>query len=305
VLKTGEYDWFSPSLQLSRASASVFNQMQERNKLPFIPNHIMEMQRTLSEPNASSLKLSEIAKKDPLLTAEILRIANTMSREKDSSISSIEHAISYIGHTILSEIVLIAAIKSFSLNTYYYTSAVFWHEAMAVGFLAESLARRFAKHLNHNEVFIAGTLCNLGKFVGAFYLPEIIDLIHLEISSVANQSLNWTGHEKAKNLPSHGILGEIGAVIWGLPDYVRDCSQVHHSWDAIETNFLGKELSLVELVAFANQLSHLAENRLFRMDQPIYKSIVARHPKIFSDTNLLLVDYEAIKKRVELTLSKR
>lgn len=303
VLPKGSYSWYTPNLIMRPEALSLFNLLQAKAKLPYIPHHVLEMQRVLSEKNSSLQELSAIADKDPLLAREILAIANAAKLDPDAKISSLEHAIAYIGNDTLSEIVLLAAIKACSLNTYYYTSKVFWEESFLVGVLAEQIVKQHAKHLEPYKAFLGGVFCNLGKFVAAFYIPELTDSIHLELQRTRAERLTWQDAEKIKGAPSHCLLGEIGAALWGLPEYVCDANAHHHSLQHLQSAETDGPPSLGEIIALSNQLSHIAEHRAFRQDCELYSTIVHRLKGNFLDTELLLKDYPALKKRASLPLS--
>ena len=303
VLPKGSYSWYTPSLIMRPEALSLFNLLQAKTKLPYIPHHVLEMQRALSEKNPSLHELSTLANKDPLLAHEILTIANAVKLDPDAKISSLEHAIAYIGNDTLCEIILLAAIKACSLNTYYYTSKVFWEESFLVGILAEQIVKQHAKHLDPYKAFLGGVFCNLGKFVAAFYIPELTDSIHLELQRTSAEKLTWQDAERINGAPSHCLLGEIGAALWGLPEYVCDANAHHHSSQYLQSTQAEAPPSLLEIVALANQLSHIAEHRAFRMDRELHSAIVNRLKGNFLDTDLLLKDYLALKKRAVLPIA--
>ncbi len=299
VLPNGKFTWFSRTKLMSPEANSLFNQLQKRTQLPYIPHYVFEVQSELANAHASSARLAELIAQDPLLQKETLRIANLVNTNSDSTIESLEHAITFIGHKTLSEIVLIAGIKTFSLKTYSYSAHVFWEESFLTGLIAESLALRFASHIIPHNAFLGGTLANIGKFVGAFYLPKEIDQIHNSLLESTRTKYTWQDAEQKYNAPSHCLLGEIAVAIWGLPPFVSECVTFHHLPDTAMPLSESESLRLVEIAAIANQLSHLLLGRPYRCEKKIIDEAskkIRKSPPLES----LLDEFAGFKKAAEL-----
>jgi HD-like signal output (HDOD) protein len=111
---------------------------------------------------------------------------------------------------------------------------------------------------------VAGTLCNVGKLVLAITLPDQADQI---TSDCQNLSIlgNWQQAEQRHGFPQHTVLGEIGAVFWGLPEYVLNSSAFHHSPPTgrdKDGRFRG-----YNVVALANQIGHWVQLRPTEIDE--------------------------------------
>lgn len=266
VILKGKFDWYDPSHSLSREAKSVFNQLSNNNLLPHIPSSVMKMQQLIQDKNVTSKQLAEAAKKEPIMASNILRIANNLKVSSGTRITSLEHAISYIGITAINDIVIMAGIQTFTLPTKVFSAARFWDNALLTGKIAEALLTIFKDPLPSDEVYLAATLCNLGKIVGAFFYPDLTDRVERDCADIQIMS-NWQSAEKFHRLPSHTILGEIGSTMWGLPDTINDASRYHHSLKAEQP----EHRNAIDYILFANQLTHWVNLEPNRVDQSLLK----------------------------------
>ncbi|WP_207912299.1 HDOD domain-containing protein [Pseudobacteriovorax antillogorgiicola] len=248
----GKYDWYSPENALSGEARSVFNQLPSIKELPHIPHYVMQLQELIQKESTTSRQLADVAKKAPILASNILRIANNQCGVSGSQIESLEHAISYVGLNALKDMVLVAALNTFEFKSEHFKSEDFWEASFLCGRIAEFLAKRFSPDTLPDEAYIAGTLANVGKVVQAITNPDLADQISQDISNVKILG-SWSQAEERHNAFDHCILGEIGAMFWGLPEYVIDSIAAHHKKPQ---SMIASHFTVNDLVTFANQLSH-------------------------------------------------
>ena len=140
--------------------------------------------------------------------------------------------------------------------------------------IAEYLARQFAKKdILPDEAYIAGTLCNVGKIVLAITNPNVADSIAADMKNVKILG-NWQDGEKRHNAFDHTILGEIGAVFWGFPDYVVDSISSHHK---MPQSLIQSHFTINDLVSFANQLSHWVQLEPHKMDERLLEALYKKY----------------------------
>ena len=191
----GKFDWYSPDKYLSTEGQSVFNQLPAIKELPHIPHYVMQLQELIQKETTTSRQLADVAKKSPILASNILRLANNQCGVAGSQIESLEHAISYVGVNSLKDMVLVAALNTFEFQCEYFKAEDFWEHAFLCGRIAEFITRKFAKDLLPDEVYIAGTLANVGKIVQAITDPSLADTIAKEIADVKILG-SWSDAEK-------------------------------------------------------------------------------------------------------------
>ncbi len=273
MLKSGKYKWYSPTLAMSAKAVSVFNTLPSLNSLPRVPMAVMELQQALQVKDADVLDLVRHVKRDAFISANVLNIANNLklSRSKGDlkKIESLEHAIIYIGKKTLEELVLTISLESFKCRTTVFNVDSFWRESYIVGNISEAIFQKFKSNLNLNlnrdELYISAVLCNLGKFVAAICFPRIADKLETDVNNPKTLS-TWQAAEIKNKSVDHCVLGEIGSLMWGLPQYVLESAAEHHTMTKPSDNW-GSAMTLVEAVGFANQVGHWILLRPSRIDQ--------------------------------------
>lgn len=276
MLPPGKYSWYSPGIGLSTGALSLFNMLSAFGDLPHIPSTIMELQQALQGEDVGALELAKKIKGEPFVAANILSLANTIKSNRDPhdkrKISSLEHAIAFVGKRTISELVMTIALTSFKTRCKVFQTERFWRESFIVGDVAEYLCNALGYSMSRDELFIGASLCNLGKFVESFFLPDTVDRLEERVSNPKTLS-TWQNAEAALGSPDHCVLGEIGATMWGLPTYVMEASLGHHSVKIDPSRASDKGLSQVELIAFANQMSHWVLLRPSRIDQNLLEKL--------------------------------
>ena len=268
----GKFDWYSPDLLMSQNAKSVFNKLPEMKKLPHLPSLVMELLQLMQDESVSAAQLAKAFRRDPILAAKVLKIANRMRPVQDGqSVESLVHAISYIGIKMVQEFVLTASMSTFTVETAVFKADAFWDESYLIGRIAERLALRFAPHIIPDEAYIAGSLCEIGKLVSALCFPKMADTLTAEEMDPWAPH-GWTEGEKLHGLPSHSILGEIGASFWGLPDFVIRAVAEHHEPPILED----PDIQLADIVGLANQLGYWIALEPTRIDQKHLELLMAK-----------------------------
>lgn len=283
VLKKGEYEWYSPTLHMSEAAATIFKNVQEIRNIPLVPTSIMTLQTVISDEKSSSADIKQALRQTPNIAMGVLRIANNLRVSSVPEFSNLEHAITFVGRKTLNDLILTETLQEFDFKTNFFAKDDYWQESILTGKICEFLAEKYARDVSKDEAYIAGCLCNIGKVVSAICFPNITD-------DVARQTVNprrprtWTGGEDNIRAISHVTLGEIAASLWGFPEYVVHAISYHHSDPGKVTelstealDFMDGEqektpISLQKVVALGNQMMHWVLLQPTRMDEILLNS---------------------------------
>jgi HD-like signal output (HDOD) protein len=95
--------------------------LKEIKSLPPLPKSIMEIQRIANDPDSSIRDLIEVVKEDPMLTANLLKAANSPLYGFTRQIKSIDQAVSLFGMATVKGFAISFAIKNilkFDLSAY-------------------------------------------------------------------------------------------------------------------------------------------------------------------------------------------
>lgn len=226
----------------------------DRIKLPSMTVTGMKLLQLLQRP-LDTLEVREIAslvEQDPVLTARVLRIANSPSYGGLRAISGVKQALVTIG---LDEAV--SALNYFLIRKMmpkvppipYFNSQAFWKHAVACGTAARMLGNpNYDVTSLPGELYLAGLLHDIGKLMLAIYMPEdfgrILELAHSEKTPLYRVENAFLGVD-------HALIGAHLLDEWRLPPHILDAVCFHHNpWgeDLAERN----ELAL--LVHFADRV---------------------------------------------------
>ncbi|MBI2602188.1 MAG: HDOD domain-containing protein [Deltaproteobacteria bacterium] len=268
ILKAGQFEWFDPYKLLSDRAKTIFNDLALSTHLPRIRTSIERIQNLLEQPDSEAKDIARELKGEPLLAADLLKLANHVRRENSAEINKLEHAIMYVGRRTLRDLVTAAYLKELKFNTHAFTLEMFWQEAFLIGLVSESIVKELSLPLGTDVAYVGGCLSNNGKLVAALCMPEQLDMIYEE--TIVNQT-TWQEAEKRLGAPSHTILGEIAAAFWSLPRFVSETIGHHHDWYSQTDESDWANPGLIDVVILAHQLSHLILDRPHRMENPLFE----------------------------------
>ena len=272
MLPKGKYPWYSPEKAMSPEAASLFNRLATLKDLPKIPTSIIELQQAVDNPQTDATTLARLLKKEPFLAAEILRIADNMRGMRNpvtKPITSLEHAVVYVGVKTLSDLVVAATIRQFKLGTQHFNSQLHWTEAFTTAAFAEFIGKYTNSGLVPDELYLAGCFANVGKIVSAICFAPIADDVSQRVFSPGAPT-SWRAAEKTVGAIDHTLLGEIAASLWGLPKFALETIRQHHELPFVHET---ANVAIVDIVAFANQMTHWVLLRPARIEEKIVATL--------------------------------
>jgi HD-like signal output (HDOD) protein len=266
VLPKGKHDWYHPSRFMTPEAGSVFNNFAEQTRFPLLSAVALEAQRLISDEGTSQHDIVEAIKLDPVLSLWILEMADVSRAKSSAPIRTMFQAINVLGRRKLEELVTISSASRFTLGTKQYMPSDYFSSMLMTGLIAQELAAIHGSTSMLDLAFVSGSLCNVGKLLGAICFPKEIDAVFL-LTQQLSPSHTWQEAEAKLGSVDHRTLGEIAGALWGASNDVLKCISGHHRplapkpEDASTGGF-----SLVEIVTFANDISkyvlqnsHLAE----------------------------------------------
>ncbi|WP_417761805.1 HDOD domain-containing protein [Shewanella sp.] len=138
-------------------------------QLPRLPKAISELLDIVNDDNADMDLLAEKVSHDALISAKVLRMANSAKFGRSREIGSIDEAVIRLGQQPLRILVLASAITSAIQVAPGINPIDFWGRSFEVAFFSKELAKR-AK-LRADTAFTCGLLHNLGELLLALLEP--------------------------------------------------------------------------------------------------------------------------------------
>ncbi len=228
--------------------------MEQNLALPSLPVTIVKFLETSLDDSCDINTLADLARTDPSLSANILRLANSPYFSKGRSVSSLKQAAIVLGLKLLQNIALTLSIyESFSdlSNLPNFSLGAFWYHSLSAAASAKRLAEKTGFE-EPEEAFIAGLLHDIGQLVLIRKDPKGYQQIF---------QLACTGHTVIEaELEIWGRdHAEVGAELlkeWRLQPFICDAVRYHHhSLSSVRTS-----LPLTRIIYLADILSHSVQS---------------------------------------------
>jgi HD-like signal output (HDOD) protein len=196
-------------------------------KLPALSATATQILGRLARRNCELHEIAVLIERDPLLSAQILGIANSAAFGRGQPISSVQHAIAMVGLSAVRKFALARSISnlfgkrkiapSFSVTRFNLHS-------VATGMFLELLAEMVPLE-DAEDAFLAGLFHDVGKLVIAVAMPEQYENI-LTAAAVTCESLLES--ERRMLQVDHAELSALAVDYWGLGEPIRMAAEYHH-----------------------------------------------------------------------------
>jgi putative nucleotidyltransferase with HDIG domain len=260
--------------------------------LPPTPSLMLKLLALFKESSPDVEEVISLARRDPALTIEVLRICNGARFRGEQNVSDMFEAVTRLGlQEIYRIIMMISATSTISLNnvdTVLEVEALCRHSkatAVAAGVVAKSAGEE------ESGAFIAGLLHDVGKIALAS-----AEGVRYRSSTGRNelQGSSLSEWEKKNFGFDHGEVGGRLLERWGFPPEIALAVQYHHNLVGA-----GDSTRLASTVALADLLAHAAEKKT-AIDASSRESIA----KAASSLNLASEAVTALMQRVNEELKR-
>jgi len=146
-----------------------------RVELPTIPKVVQRLIAALRDPEVDARKIGEVLAQDPVLTAKVLRLANSSFFGGQRSMASIDAAVAMIGLQALNRLIVACGVSASLGNVPGIDLPTFWRDALVAATAAHKLASRLAA--DAEEAYVCGLLHATGHLILCQTYPEIADLV--------------------------------------------------------------------------------------------------------------------------------
>lgn len=199
-------------------------------RVPALSPTATQLLGRLARRNCEVHELAVLVERDPLLSAQILAIANSAAFGRSQPINSIQHAIAMIGLGAVRKFALARSISnlfgkrkvapSFSITRFNLHS-------VAAGMFLEILAEYLPLE-NAEDAFLAGLFHDVGKLVIAVAMPEEYEAILTTTALLGGSVLEG---ERMVLQTDHPELSALAVDYWGLNESIRSAAAYHHEPD--------------------------------------------------------------------------
>lgn len=214
--------------------------------MPAFPKSVQSILELTRDVNCAAKDLVQVIDKDPVVTVKILKVVNSAYYSLPKQITSISHAVVYLGFNTIKNVALsIAAIGMLPKdNAAGFDGQQYLVHSLATASIAKLLAAR-VDNADPMDCFIAGLLHDFGKVVFAQFMPKeyrkAVDISHQNGSSLHLALREVIGVD-------HAVVGAMLAKKWRFaPNLIEticyQCSDNLRDTDMIACVFAGNQIS--------------------------------------------------------------
>lgn len=182
------------------------------------PSVGFEVNRMVADERYTAIDIANEIAKDPLIAAQVLRLANSIYYQFPSTIDSIPRAIAVIGTEDLRNLVLMLSLVNASRNDVSISSVnieYIWQHGLFVGLLAGEFSKYLSTPLhNSDRLFIAGVLHEIGRIIFSFKVPEQYALL---VNSIQDLRQPFYEIEKKHLGFAHNDVSSMLLQNWNFP----------------------------------------------------------------------------------------
>jgi HD-like signal output (HDOD) protein len=193
--------------------------------LPTVPHTMQAVLSGLDSMAASADKLQDIIKEDPVLTAKVMKVANSAVYSGGIEVSSLSRAIVTIGFEEVRNIVVGLSLSGMfcdDLGFAEFDAVDIWLHSIGVATCAKMIADQ-VDGLESEEMFTVGMLHDLGRLLFCLYFP---DELHDVLGNV-NENKSLAEAEAEYGL-AHSEIGAYLAHRWNLGPFIMNSIRFHH-----------------------------------------------------------------------------
>ncbi len=220
----------------------IFSKIKQ---LPVIPKLLHELMQNFSDDNS---RIEDIAKKiamDQVISAKVLKMANSAAYRRGAEITSIEQAVIRLGFNALRSLVVASGLMTSFRTPANFDKNKFWVDNFQVATIAKALAGD-CRNIEPETAFTCALLHNIGELLIQSALPEEASLINMSISrgsSRIDAQREMLGYD----------YSQVGAELarrWSLSDtFVRAIAQ---QLEPLNFEPISQEAVLIRLAMFVS-----------------------------------------------------
>ena len=232
-----------------------FEQIEVRVKncprLPSLGTVNHSLLELLNEDQGGTAQLAEVIRRDPSLTARLLRLVNSVYYGLTNTVNSVEEAVLYLGVTQIRQLAMVTPIledlKRLTGNVAF-PWRDFWLHCIATAYLTTEIVG--SPQNGSEEVnYVAGLIHDVGKIAMAASFPEHFEVIYLQRKG----EKDLRELEKEVLGMDHAELGALYLSKHNLPKVMVEAAKHHH-----DPKSYIQHSKVVAAVQIANLLAHHA-----------------------------------------------
>ncbi len=200
--------------------------LRKVSSVPALPEIVLQLRRLCSDDRVGYAEIAALIERDPILTASVLRLANSVFFGGAGQIGSVQLAMTRLGLKRVYQMALtvsLAPIAHVELSGYGMNPHQLWEHSLATAMLGERLAEQ-QPDVDPSDAYTAGLLHDMGKIVMSSFVDVDLEAIRRGL----DEGLAFDEAEKKALGVDHADIA--GALLerWQIPSAVQKAVRWHH-----------------------------------------------------------------------------
>ena len=268
------------------------------SSLPASSASISKVIQTIYDHSSNARDVAETIEHDPILTANILKIANSSYYGCSSTISSLQRAVVILGYDTIKELIssvgFISNFTSDENNNGNIITGLWYHSvgtAKACKFIAQKM------YVARPDIaYVIGLLHDIGKIIITFYFPERYSNV-LKLAAEKNTRIILAERKLLKT--DHTVIGQLLCDCWSLPEDISIPILNHHDPGCGKKDSQ-KMARLVELGDYMSRKALIG----FPGDEKTIQPSLATLALLGSKQDIIEENFEAIFEKLKASISE-
>ncbi len=227
--------------------------------LPSIPETLIHILNVIDDPDSGPAELAAAVRRDAPLMAKILKLANSPYYSSRGGIADINRCVAVLGYRTVRQVAVCVSVASAVVSAVEDSAGELdyrelWRHSVVTAAIAKHLAQ-LVGHADPEEIFTAGLLHDVGKFVIELHAPEMYAEV---IRNRAQSQVRLSDAEFETFGFDHAMLGESFARAWRFPEILARTFGAHHD-DLASADGEDASWHNTSLVALADYLANTIE----------------------------------------------
>ena len=263
----------------------TLNHLQGCKRLPSLNTINSALRDLLSSEDSSAAEISEIVRKDPSLTARLLRLVNSAYFGLSSSVNSVEEAVFFLGVRQVKQLAMTTPVIEDLQEMIKQTSfdwSEFWKHCIAVAVITREIASRISEPSPDESDYLAGLLHDVGKIATAAVFPDRFVAIQ---NRVKRGDIDLLEAEKMYLGMDHSEIGATYLAAHNLPTQLVNVCQFNHTpYQATDSKDLIAIVHIANAAIRGAEIGHSGNPNPMEpqawLESPAWKMLAQSGPRI-------------------------
>ncbi len=257
---------------------------EQSHRMPSIPKVVQELIDSFSDENIDLDSIGSKVAMDQVITAKVLRLANSARFGLPRQVTSANDAVVLLGFNALRTLVLASGVTGAFEDTEGLKKAEFWSNSFAVATIAKMIAQKSTAEVNPETAFTCGMLHNVGELLLHVVAPEEMQMVTKAIAAGGGRLAT----QKSVLAIDYTEVGAGLAKIWRFPEEIQEA--IAHQVDPLAEEDVSLLACVVSVALYVNRRLSAQEGDY---EEPLPSEL---SEALGVDIEALLVDEEAIRE---------